>query len=495
MAGAKGTGGRPSTARSQLRTLAVLGAVLAVVAVAAALVPRLTAEEGEESATASLLSLSADDISTITWAYDGAQSQVSSEDGTWTDTAGGAELDQDAVQAVADALASATTSRTIDAADEVDDMGLTEPQASVDITCADGSKRTLEIGAATSDEASYYVRVDGADDIELMDAASAETLFCDLTTLYAMESAPQSTGVRALSLETAGATVAFTYHEGGSDASYTDEYTWYADDGDGAGERPVEASEVESLVYDVNNVTWASCVDPDYDGSTDYGLEEPTLVATLDYVTQTTENVGDTNDDGYGDYETVETPGTFVLVIGDKVDGTSAYYAQPQGSSKVYTVWATAVEDLFDVELDDLRPDDVLLMDWTTVDAIDVTADGVTKTIELAHEQTETDADGDGELDVETTYTVDGAEADADDVEALLDALDALASEGTDDAATAGEAEVTFVFHRNTETFAEMTFALSRYDNSFYLLSFDGASRLLINRQDVEELRELIDAL
>ena len=229
--------------------------------------------------------------------------------------------------------------------------------------------------------------------------------------------------------------------------------------------------------------------------SVDYGLDEPTLVATLDYVTQTTENVGDTNDDGYDDYETVETPGTFVLVVGDKVDGASAYYAQPRGSSKVYTVWAASVEDLLDVALEALRPDDVLLMEWTTVDSIDVTADGATKIIGLEHEQTETDEDGGGELDVETTYTVDGAEADAGDVEALLGALDALASEGVDDTAEPGEAEVTLVFRRNTDTFSEMTFALSRYDNSFYLLSFDGASRLLINRQDVEELRELIDAL
>lgn len=497
MGGANRREERSSTMRRQLQTLVVLAGVLAVVAVAAIVVPGLTSEEVQDGET-SLLSIRADDISVITWTYDGAQSQVSYEDGTWSDTAHSEDLDQDAVQAIADALEDATTSRTIDGSDEVDDMGLADPQASVEVTLGDGSSRTLAIGAATSDEAAYYVRLDGDDAIELMDATSAQALFCDLTALYAMESAPQSFNPRGLALESASGTLTFTYYEDGSDTSYSASYTWFADDGSGTGEQAVDESSVSSLVYDVNYVAWNACIDPSYDGTTNYGFDAPTLIATLDYVTLSTENVGDTNDDGYDDYDTVETPGTFTLVVGSKVEGSDEYYAQPQGSSKVYTVAATTVEALLDADADDMRPDDVLLMDWTTVDAIDITADGVTRTVELEHEKTQLDEDDDGELDIETTYTVDGKTVGGDavdDVEALLDALDALASEGADDAAEAGEAEATFVFHRNTETFSEMTFALSRYDNSFYLLSFNGASRLLINRQDVEELKDLIAEL
>ena len=497
MGGANRREERSSTVSRQLRTLAVLAAALAVVALAAVVVPGLTAEQTDVG-EASLLSVGADEIAAITWTYDGAQSQVSYEDGSWTDTAGGEDLDQAAVQAIADALADATTGRTIDGSDEVDDMGLADPQVSVEIVLEDGSSRSLAIGAATGDEAAYYARLDGNDAIELMDAASAQVLFCDLTTLYEMEGAPQSSNPRGFTLESDGGTLAFTYYEDGSDASYSSSYTWFADDGSGAGEQAVDADAVSSLVYDVNYVTWNACVDPSYDGTTDYGFGTPTLVATLDYVTLSTENVGDTNDDGTDDYETVETPGTFVLVVGSKVEGSEEYYARPQGSSKVYTVTATTVDELLDANADDLRPDDVLLMDWTTVDAIDITVDGASTTVELAHEKTQLDEDGDGELDIETTYTVNGKTLggdSADDVEAVLDALDALASEDTDDAAEAGEAEVTLVFHRNTETFSEMTFALSRYDNSFYLLSFNGASRLLINRQDVEELKDLIAAL
>lgn len=392
-------------------------------------------------------------------------------------------------------LADAATSRTIDAADEVEDMGLGDPQVTIELTCSDASSISLDVGSETSDGTAYYVQLDGDGSIELVDAETVQAFFCDLTNLYEMEDAPQSYSATGLTLVSDAGTLTLSYYEDGSDASYSDSYTWYADDGSGTGQQPVDASEAEALVYDVNYLTWVACVDPSYDGSVDYGFDDPTLVATLSYVTKSTENVGDTNDDGYDDYETVETPGTFTLVVGHEQEGSLAYYARPEGSSKVYTISSSTVEELLAASIDGMLLDDVLLMDWTTVESIDATADGVTKTIELTHEETQTDEEGDGELDIETTYAVDGSETDADDVEDLLDALDGLAAEGGADGAAAGEAQVTLVFHRSTETYAEVTLAFSRYDNSFYLVTLDGTSRLLVNRNDVESIAELIGAL
>lgn len=492
-----GAPARSSTARRDLRTLVVLAALLAVAAVCVAVVPMLAGDNEDASAATAqpLLAVSADEITTITWTYQDVQSQVSYEDDTWVDTAGGEELDQDAVRQLTDALADATTSRTIDAADEVEDMGLGDPQVTIELTCSDASSISLDVGSETSDGTAYYVQRDGDGSIELVDAEAVQAFFCDLTNLYEMEDAPQSYSATGLTLVSDAGMLTLSYYEDGLDASYSDSYTWYADDDSGTGQQPVDASEAEALVYDVNYLTWVACVDPSYDGSVDYGFDDPTLVATLSYVTESTENVGDTNDDGYDDYETVETPGTFTLVVGHEKEGSLAYYAQPEGSSKVYTISSSTVEDLLAASIDDMLPDDVLLMDWTTVESIDATADGVTKTIELTHEETQTDEDGDGEPDIETTYTVDGSEADADDVEDLLDALDGLAAEGEADGAAAGEAQVTLVFHRSTETYAEVTLAFSRYDNSFYLVTLDGTSRLLVNRNDVESIAELIGAL
>ena len=40
-----------------------------------------------------------------------------------------------------------------------------------------------------------------------------------------------------------------------------------------------------------------------------------------------------------------------------------------------------------------------------------------------------------------------------------------------------------------------MTLSFIRYDNSFYLVSFNGEERLLVNRNDVAALKEAVQAL
>lgn len=49
-----------------------------------------------------------------------------------------------------------------------------------------------------------------------------------------------------------------------------------------------------------------------------------------------------------------------------------SYYAQPEGSGKVYTLAASTVETLLGASPEALRPDDVVLMDWDSVTSVDL---------------------------------------------------------------------------------------------------------------------------
>ena len=51
---------------------------------------------------------------------------------------------------------------------------------------------------------------------------------------------------------------------------------------------------------------------------------------------------------------------------------------------------------------------------------------------------------------------------------------------------------VSLLLGRNTEDFSEMTLEFVQYDSNFYLASFNGEQRLLVNRNDVADLSELI---
>lgn len=71
-----------------------------------------------------------------------------------------------------------------------------------------------------------------------------------------------------------------------------------------------------------------------------------------------------------------------------------------------------------------------------------------------------------------------------------------MSSEGEADGSPQDEEfEISFTFHRNTSTFTEMTLEFTLYDNSFYLVSFDGEERFLVNRNDIANLEELFEAL
>ena len=101
--------------------------------------------------------------------------------------------------------------------------------------------------------------------------------------------------------------------------------------------------------------------------------------------------------------------------------------------------------------------------------------------------------DEEGEESQEVTYLLDGAEVEFQD---LLDDLNAMASTGSAVGLTPERAaQISFTFHRNTETFPQMELVFYQYDSSNCLVSLDGAVVLLATREDVEAIVETAAAL
>lgn len=499
-----------TTAARQRRNLLVVAGVLAVALVAYLVLPGLlAADDADGAASESLLGISADDITSLVWTNSEGSYSLSLEDGAWVvpDEAD-AELQSTKIDDLLDALADATYERTI-SADEVDSaMGLASPSAKVSIGLASGDTLSLAIGAQTADGSDNYVRVGEGDEAYVCDGGLASALSVTTADLYARESGPCASELSQLAVESARGTTTLTKYDGGNDElSYTSSYEWFVSDG--ANTQAVSTSDATDLVDAVNYVSWTSVVDPTYDGSTDYGFSSPTLVATLDYTSSSTEQT--TNSEGETEYETVDTPGTFVLVVGSQASDGS-YYAQPQGSTRVYTLAASDVEALLAASPSALVPNDVVLMDWDSVTELELTVDGVTTTVgfvrdESASDEAPSEASA-GSADDSTTssstsddvaassYTVNDSELDASKAEAVMDAIDALSAEGTAEAAAeVGEPVVTITFLRNSEHWPEMTLTLTRYDSNYYLASFNDRTDQLIGRADVRALIEAISAL
>ena len=101
--------------------------------------------------------------------------------------------------------------------------------------------------------------------------------------------------------------------------------------------------------------------------------------------------------------------------------------------------------------------------------------------------------DEEGEESQEVAYLLDGAEVEFQD---LLDDLNAMASTGSAVGLTPERsAQISFTFHRNTETFPQVELVFYQYDSSNCLLSLDGEVVLLAAREDVEAVVEAAAAL
>lgn len=501
----------PTTGGHQLRMTVLFVIMLAALVAVGFLFRELFAEDPTVAEAQTLLDVSADEVVGLAWTSGDQTVELELSNDTWKDAGEpDAELDQSDVEDIVAAIAGLEVERTVAAEDVTSEMGRDDPTAQATLELSDGTAIEVTLGASTADGSGSYVWVErsdasgdavdgsgegadgsdgaadgsdgGAGDAYIVDGTLASAFALTVADLYEQEEGPQveTSDVDSLALTRSDGTLTLNHRPEGSDASYTDDYTWFADDGNG--EQAADSTSAQTLVGLVNDVAWASCVDATYEeaDAATYGFDVPTLTATLTYTVEEDEEAGE-------DATEADAPAqqTYVLVVGAQVEDGS-YYAQPQGSDRVYTLNSSTVEKLLAATAAGLAPDDVILMDWDTVDSIDVTYAGQTRTIVISRT---TDDEG----EEETTYTVDGVEVLPREIENLTDALDALETEGeaTDSLPEGSTAEISFTFHRSTETYADMTLSLIPYDNSFYLVSFNGQERLLVNKNDVADLISL----
>lgn len=179
---------------------------------------------------------------------------------------------------------------------------------------------------------------------------------------------------------------------------------------------------------------------------------------------------------------------TFSLELGARVD--SQCYARIAGSDMVYLIDDSLLDALLYTTYAELQPDEVLRMDWETVESVTVTLDGESYLFERTVKEA---TDADGNTTQEAVYLLGGEEMD---LEAVLDSITAMASTGyANGAAPERNAEIQFIFHRNIETFSQVVLTFYRYDSANCLVLRDGTPAVFVSREDVVDLVESVNAL
>ncbi|MBR5868023.1 MAG: DUF4340 domain-containing protein [Clostridia bacterium] len=458
-------------------TLGITALVLILVFVGVKLVKNAAAGKENTAESTVLLALPAESIEKLSLTYAGETLNFTTDkDGTWwVEEYPGLAIDQSYPESMVGAAEKLTALRELGTVEDRSEYGL-EPADCTLIYTADGVEYPVEIGLANGTQNNYYVSLDG-ESVWLVDSAIGNAAKHPIFVIAEKDAIP--TFSRNLRITTPNADIRWV--EGGSSKVYTPEYEWFMTD-ETHTDLVVGKEQVDALVGQISNISWTDLVDyrPDDAELAKYGLGDAAFPVEIDYIYAETDEEG----------ETTETEDTFRIAFGNTLvgeNGEELVYATVGDNGLVYTLDAAVAVAFRGITAEGMMPTDVLRMDWTTVDSIEVTAGDRSHEIEISYTLQD---NADGEKVEVYTFKEGEEELDATLTEAFIDYLSYMEADGTaEDIDELAPAEITVLFHRNTEDeFAEMTFSIHPYDQSFSVVAFNGYQRILVNKNHVGEL-------
>jgi hypothetical protein len=469
---------------NRTKKLGLLAAVLVLLILGTLIATNLEADTAaEETDTAvTVFSLDSDTVTALSWTA-GDETLAFTYDGeSWNYDADSAfPVSADMLDSMVAVLSTVTAEKTIDEPESLSEYGLLEPACTITVSAED--ETTLRIGDETELGSYRYLSI-GDGSVYLVDDTILDSFSYGLLDVAQLEEIPAMDTIETFTLETQDHSWTLEYLED-SGLAYSDSYVWFLNQ-DG-GYTTLDTDLTEAFIGNITGMTWLECVD--YQGGSNldvYGLDSPAATLSIDYTASTTTT--ETDEDGNTVYSTQETPDTFQLELGGTCD--SGCYARITGSDMIYVVDSAILDAMEYTTLEELLPDEILLLDEDALLSVDVTLDGTTYTItrEIREVETESeDSSEEPEVTEEIAYTVDGEDVSFD---SILSQLEALSASGAVTGAEAGLDEIAFVFHMDSADYPEIALTFHRYNSTDCLVTLNGETRLLVDRATLMDLVE-----
>lgn len=410
-------------------------------------------ETGDTSFT--VFSLDPETVTQIGWDYSEEISFTASDDGWIYDADDAFPVDESYIDTMLEALTQVTAYKSIENVEDLDQYGLEAPVCEITVTAED--RYTLAIGQETSVGGQRYFST-GDGNVYLVDAELIDSFSYALYDVLQYQTVPSVSELTGMQVTSNVRSYEITYLEN-SGLSYSDAYVWFMD------EKALDTELTEELLSMVTDLNLTQCVDYDADDLSVYGLDAPTAVVTV-------------MDGGEA---------AFTLEIGGADD---ACYVRLGDSKMVYQVDSSFIDTLCYTSYADLQPDEVLLMDWETVEQVTVSVDGEDYVLRKATEEV---TDDDGNTTEETVWKL-GSETVA--FASILDSLTAMSANGYGAGITPERtAEVSFLISRKTDAYTEVELTFYQYNSTSCLVTLNGESTVTVAREDVVDLVESVNGI
>lgn len=421
-----------------------------------------------------IFTLDSETVTELCWDYSETVCFVSTSNG-WEYAADPEfALDESYITAMLEVLAQVNASKIIENVEDWDQYGLEVPICTVTVTT--DTTYTLSFGEESPLSGERYFSI-GDGNAYLVDNNIMSPFCYGLYDVLTLEEIPVMDGVTGIELETQTGKLDINYLEN-SGLTYSDSYTWFLDNN-----TVLDTELTESLISTLTSVSWNKCSNFHATNLSVYGLDAPVATFTIHYTEYTEVETNNTDENGDRILEMQSAPASFSLEIGNESDDSR--YAKLAGSSMVYLIDSSICDALLAASYEALMPDDIIAMDWSELQVLEVTLDDTLYEIVRDGETTAGNESNETEAVI---YMLDGAQTDA---ASILDSLDAMTSVGyAIDIQPERKEEIRFLFRQDNDAFPEVELVFYQYDSNQCLVTLNGESTVFVERSQVVDLVE-----
>lgn len=449
------------------KRLIVLLAVLAVCIGGAVILSRIDFEEKMTGTQTEIVNVDSSEITYLSWNYEDETVAFSYSDDQWScDDDSQMPVDQELMAEIAESLSQITSDKRVEDVKNLGIYGLDDPQYTITI----GADQTYEIaiGDESFTDGEVYIST-GDDYVYLTDAGLIDKISYSLYDLVEKAEIPEMASVDEITVDKENG-VDIVYQENAG-YCYSDAYTYYLKDGDNYTQ--LDNENTEDMISTLSTFSWGDCVNYNVQDSelADYGLDEPTASVRIQYKDED----GNTHE--------------FAYDVGTADD---QYYAKAKDSAVVCMIDESVFNAADTASYDELKPEEVILLDWDTVDSMDIEMDGSIYSVSISPNEDASSEEEDSE-EPAYIYTLNGSEIDFSDA---VDELTGMTLD-PDETAQIGEnkEELSMTFRRNTENYDTVALTFYQYNGTYCIAVLDGEVLGCTARDDVVALKEAVNTV
>lgn len=378
------------------------------------------------------------------------------------------------------------------------EYGLDDPLIKVQVEEADGKSLILQIGQSAITSEGYYSLVNDHDSVYLLENSFAWAFNLSVEDIMAVAEGPEFDPQRIYYIEVLerdGEDFELLYEEG-LDDSGADMFPWKVlkpfDEGYAA-----DGAKVGEILPIFGDFDFIATVEYDSQNLSKYGLEEPAAsihvgyykyyVETLDKPQVNPETGEDMMEKTY--YEQLD----YKIHVGNK-DEEGNYYVRQDYSNAVYTMEASKVDAMLEVEIIDVLNSFILIPNIKYVDRIDIEIQGVPYTMEIKRTSR---VNEDGEEEEVVTYYYQEEEVDEGVFKDVYQVMIAAGYDGRireEVDIQEGQAFMTLTYHTSRPDGRKEsdTSSYYNYNDSLYIVSSDGNTRFFADKRKIDRVAETI---